>query len=95
MANCSLPKPTGISHLCLQDSWAFVTTRMHFLHTGTIWVHGPSVEVPTTGYRPRYESVSWLIEKGSVQVDACLHAQPVSTLAGAVDTSPEALHCKK
>ena len=25
----------------------------HFLHTGTIWVHGPSVEVPTTEKQPR------------------------------------------
>ena len=25
----------------------------HFLHTGTIWVHGPSVEVPTTEMQPR------------------------------------------
>jgi hypothetical protein len=52
------------------------------------------------GYRPRYgsietvcESVSWLVKKGSVQVDARLHAQPVSALAGAVDTSPEAAFC--
>ncbi len=25
----------------------------HFLHCGTIWVHGPSVEVPTTEEQPR------------------------------------------
>jgi len=25
----------------------------HFLHAGTIWVHGPSAEVPTTEMQPR------------------------------------------
>lgn len=25
----------------------------HFLHTGTIWVHGPKVEAPTTEQQPR------------------------------------------
>jgi nucleoside-diphosphate-sugar epimerase len=28
-------------------------TRGHLLHCGTIWVHGPSVEVPTTEAEPR------------------------------------------
>jgi nucleoside-diphosphate-sugar epimerase len=39
----------------------------HFIHCGTIWAHGPSVEVPTTEEQPRhpfgeYGTQKWAIE---------------------------------
>jgi nucleoside-diphosphate-sugar epimerase len=39
----------------------------HFLHTGTIWVHGPSVEVPTTEMQPRRPFGVYGIEKARVE----------------------------
>jgi nucleoside-diphosphate-sugar epimerase len=42
----------------------------HFLHTGTIWVHGPSVEVPTTEMQPRRPFGEYGIEK--VRIEAYL-----------------------
>ncbi|SEG98094.1 Nucleoside-diphosphate-sugar epimerase [Nonomuraea solani] len=48
-----------IDLICFQESSArslaaALTGRVrHFLHCGTIWIHGPSAEVPTTEDRPR------------------------------------------
>ena len=39
----------------------------HFLHTGTIWVHGPSVEVPTTETQPRRPFGEYGVQKAAIE----------------------------
>ena len=39
----------------------------HFLHTGTVWVHGPSVEVPTTEEQPRTPFGDYGIQKAAIE----------------------------
>lgn len=39
----------------------------HFLHCGTIWVHGPSVEVPTTEEQPRRPFGEYGIQKAAIE----------------------------
>jgi UDP-glucose 4-epimerase len=39
----------------------------HFLHTGTIWLHGPSVEVPTTEMQPRRPFGEYGIAKAQIE----------------------------
>jgi nucleoside-diphosphate-sugar epimerase len=39
----------------------------HFLHCGTIWVHGPSVSVPTTEMAPRRPFGSYGIQKAAIE----------------------------
>ncbi len=39
----------------------------HFLHCGTIWVHGPSVEVPTTEMQPRHPFGEYGIQKAEIE----------------------------
>ncbi|HEY4200243.1 MAG TPA: NAD-dependent epimerase/dehydratase family protein [Devosiaceae bacterium] len=39
----------------------------HFLHTGTIWVHGPSVTVPTTEMAPRRPFGDYGIRKAEIE----------------------------
>lgn len=39
----------------------------HFLHCGTIWVHGPSVEVPTTEEAPRRPFGDYGVGKAAVE----------------------------
>jgi nucleoside-diphosphate-sugar epimerase len=39
----------------------------HFLHCGTIWVHGPSVEVPTTETQPRRPFGEYGINKAAIE----------------------------
>jgi nucleoside-diphosphate-sugar epimerase len=39
----------------------------HFLHCGTIWVHGPSVEVPTTEDAPRTAFGDYGIRKAAIE----------------------------
>jgi nucleoside-diphosphate-sugar epimerase len=39
----------------------------HFLHCGTIWVHGPSVEVPTTESAPRTPFGEYGIRKAAIE----------------------------
>jgi nucleoside-diphosphate-sugar epimerase len=39
----------------------------HFLHAGTIWVHGPSVEVPTTEMQPRRPFGEYGIQKAAIE----------------------------
>ncbi len=39
----------------------------HFLHCGTIWVHGPSMQVPTTEAWPRQPFGSYGIQKAAIE----------------------------
>jgi nucleoside-diphosphate-sugar epimerase len=39
----------------------------HFLHTGTIWVHGPTVEAPTTETQPRTPFGDYGIQKAAIE----------------------------
>lgn len=39
----------------------------HFLHTGTIWVHGPSAVVPTTEMQPRTPFGSYGVQKAAIE----------------------------
>ncbi|MCX5515879.1 epimerase [Kaistia algarum] len=39
----------------------------HFLHTGTIWIHGPSVVVPTTEMQPRRPFGEYGIQKAAIE----------------------------
>lgn len=39
----------------------------HFLHCGTIWVHGPSVVVPTTETQPRRPFGDYGIQKAAIE----------------------------
>ena len=41
----------------------------HFLHCGTIWTHGPSVEVPTTEATPRKPFGDYGIQKAAIEAD--------------------------
>jgi nucleoside-diphosphate-sugar epimerase len=56
----------------------------HFLHCGTIWVHGPSVEVPTTEERPRRPFGDYGIKKAASEAylleEARRHGFPVTIL---------------
>jgi nucleoside-diphosphate-sugar epimerase len=38
-----------------------------FLHCGTIWVHGPSVQVPTTEIQPRHPFGDYGIQKAAIE----------------------------
>ena len=39
----------------------------HFLHCGTIWIHGPSVQVPTTEDQPRRPFGDYGIQKAAIE----------------------------
>jgi nucleoside-diphosphate-sugar epimerase len=56
----------------------------HFLHCGTIWVHGPSVEVPTTEETPRRPFGDYGIQKAAIEAylleQARRHAFPATIL---------------
>lgn len=39
----------------------------HFLHTGTIWVHGPSLVVPTTEMQPRNPFGAYGVQKAAIE----------------------------
>ena len=39
----------------------------HFLHCGTIWVHGPSAQVPTTEQQPRRPFGEYGIQKAAIE----------------------------
>ncbi|MBB4904536.1 NAD-dependent epimerase/dehydratase family protein [Actinophytocola algeriensis] len=39
----------------------------HFLHCGTIWIHGPSVEVPTTEEAPRRPFGEYGVRKAEIE----------------------------
>jgi nucleoside-diphosphate-sugar epimerase len=40
---------------------------MHFLHCGTIWIHGPSVQVPSTEMQPRRPFGEYGIQKAAIE----------------------------
>lgn len=42
-------------------------TVQHFLSCGTVWVHGPSVEVPTTEMQPRRPFGEYGIQKAAIE----------------------------
>ena len=50
-------------------------TVRHFLHTGTIWVHGPSVTVPTTETAPRRPFGEYGIRKAAIEAYLMAEAQ--------------------
>ncbi len=56
----------------------------HFLHCGTIWVHGPSLMVPTTEEQPRRPFGDYGIQKAAIEVylldQARRHAFPATVL---------------
>jgi nucleoside-diphosphate-sugar epimerase len=56
----------------------------HFLHCGTIWVHGPSVEVPTTEEQPRRPFGDYGIQKAAIEEyllrESRLNAFPATVL---------------
>ena len=56
----------------------------HFLHCGTIWVHGPSVEVPTTEEQPRRPFGEYGIQKAAIEAyllrEARLNGFPATIL---------------
>lgn len=56
----------------------------HFLSCGTIWVHGHSVEVPTTEDRPRHPFGDYGIQKAQIEAyllqEARQHGFPASVL---------------
>ena len=56
----------------------------HFLHCGSIWVHGPSVSVPTTEEQPRRPFGDYGINKAAVEayllMEARLNGFPATVL---------------
>lgn len=56
----------------------------HFLHCGTIWVHGPSVHVPTTEDQPRRPFGEYGIQKAKIEAylleEARLRGFPATVL---------------
>lgn len=56
----------------------------HVLHCGTIWIHGPSVEVPTTEEQPRRPFGEYGIQKALIEAyllnEARAHGFPVTCL---------------
>ncbi len=56
----------------------------HFLHCGTIWIHGPSVEVPTTEEQPRRPFGEYGIQKAQIETyllrEARLNGFPATCL---------------
>lgn len=47
----------------------------HFLHCGTIWVHGPSVEVPTSEAQPRAPFGDYGIHKAAIEAELLAEAR--------------------
>jgi nucleoside-diphosphate-sugar epimerase len=52
----------------------------HLLHCGTIWVHGPSVEVPTTEAAPRKAFGNYGQRKAAIEAYLLKEAIPVTIL---------------
>jgi len=55
----------------------------HFLHCGTIWVHGPSVVVPTTETQPRRPFGDYGIQKAAIEaylLDAAQRGADAATI---------------
>jgi nucleoside-diphosphate-sugar epimerase len=47
----------------------------HFLHCGTIWVHGPSVQVPTTEEQPRRPFGEYGVQKAAIEAYLLVEAR--------------------
>jgi nucleoside-diphosphate-sugar epimerase len=52
----------------------------HFLHCGTIWVHGASVEVPTTEMAPRTAFGDYGVRKAAIETYLLASGLPVTIL---------------
>ena len=56
----------------------------HFVHCGTIWVHGPSAVVPTTEDQPRAPFGEYGIQKAAIEAylldEACRNGFPATVL---------------
>ena len=56
----------------------------HFLHCGTIWIHGPSVQVPTSEAQPRTPFGNYGIQKAAIEAylldQARRHGFPATSL---------------
>jgi nucleoside-diphosphate-sugar epimerase len=52
----------------------------HLLHCGTIWVHGPSVEVPTTESAPRKAFGDYGLRKAAIEAYLLSESIPVTIL---------------
>lgn len=50
-------------------------TVRHFLHTGTVWVHGPSVSVPTLETAPRRPFGDYGVQKAAIETRLMAEAQ--------------------
>jgi nucleoside-diphosphate-sugar epimerase len=70
---CALKPDAVIDMICFKpDSARHLVDALrgqvqHFLHCGTIWVHGPSVEVPTTEDQPRRPFGEYGIQKAAIE----------------------------
>ena len=73
-------KPDSAQHLVE----ALRGSVQHFLHCGTIWVHGPSVQVPTTEEQPRRPFGEYGIHKAEIEAyllkEARLNGFPATIL---------------
>jgi nucleoside-diphosphate-sugar epimerase len=73
-------KPDSAKHLVE----ALRGSVQHLLHCGTIWVHGPSVQVPTTEEQPRRPFGEYGIHKAEIEVyllkEARLNGFPATIL---------------
>ena len=69
----ALEPDTVVDMICFTlDSARHLTEALrgkvrHFLHCGTIWVHGPSVVVPTTETQPRRPFGDYGIQKAAIE----------------------------
>jgi len=70
---CGLEPDVVIDMICFQIDSARILVEalkgrvQHFLHCGTIWVHGPSVQVPTTEEQPRRPFGEYGIQKAAIE----------------------------
>ena len=71
--SCDLKPDIVIDMICFKlDSARHLVEALrgrveHFLHCGTIWVHGPSVTVPTTEMQPRRPFGEYGIQKAAIE----------------------------
>jgi nucleoside-diphosphate-sugar epimerase len=87
---CSLQPDVLIDMICfkLESAHHLVEALRgkveHFLHCGTIWVHGPGVEVPITEEQPRRPFGEYGIQKAAIEAyllkEARLNGFPVTIL---------------
>ena len=53
----------------------------HFLHCGTIWVHGPSMQVPTSEEQPRRPFGEYGIQKAAIETYLLNEARALATFS--------------